>query len=233
MTSLKLLGGASFRSFRCLWMLEELAVPYQHVVAAAPQSPEVKNYNPLGKVPVLVEPDGFVLYESVAINTYLGDKYRCPIKDNKNNTTPLVPSADDTRQRALYNQTMSVLSTELDTQGLWIHRKHESMGHVFTYIPDAVTHARKQFHKTNRTLMQQLKNNSQGPYLLGTDFTAADIFYVHCLDWSTSIGWNDKWKEDPVMIQYLKLCQERPAYIKVKAIRTAENAASKRNSSNL
>jgi glutathione S-transferase len=220
MAILKLLGGASFRSFRCLWMLEELAVPYQHVVAASPQSKETKTYNPLGKVPVLVEHDGFVLYESVAINTYLGDEYR------SNNPT-LVPPAG-TRKRAIYNQTMSVLSTELDTQGLWIHRKHESMGHVFTYIPDAVTHARKYFHKTNRTLIQQLKN--EGPYLLGTDFTAADIFYVHCLDWSISIGWDDKWKEDPVIIEYLKLCKERPAYFKVKAMRAAENAASKHRS---
>jgi glutathione S-transferase len=202
-------------------MLEELAIPYQHVVAAAPQSVEVKKYNPLGKVPVLVEEDGFVLYESVAINTYLGDKYR-----SKNPT--LVPAAG-TRQRAIYNQTMSVLSTELDTQGLWIHRKHESMGHVFTYVPDAVTHARKYFHKTNRTLIEQLKNG-RGPYLLGTDFTAADIFYVHCLDWSTSIGWNDKWKEDPVIMDYLKLCKERPAYINVKNMRAAEHAASKNSS---
>jgi glutathione S-transferase len=223
MASLKLLGGASFRSFRCLWMLEELAVPYQNVVAATPQSEEVKKYNPLGKVPVLVEEDGFVLYESVAINTYLGDKYR-----SKNPT--LVPPAGS-RQRAIYNQTASVLSTELDAQGLWMHRKHESLGNLFTYVPDAVTHARKYFHKTNRALIDQLKNGG-GPYLLGTDFTAVDIFYVHCLDWSTSIGWNDKWKDDPAIVDYLKRCQERPAYIKVKAMQAAENAASK-NSSNL
>ena len=223
MASLKLLGGASFRSFRCLWMLEELAVPYQHVDAASPQSKEVKGYNPLGKVPVLVEQDGFVLYESVAINTYLGDTYR------SNNPT-LVPPAG-TRQRAIYNQTMSVLSTELDAQGLWIHRKHESLGYVFTYIPDAVAHARKYFHKTNRTLIDQVKHEG-GPYLLGADLTAADIFYVHCLDWSTSIGWNDKWKEDPVIMDYLKLCKGRPAYIKVRAMQMAENAASK-DSSNL
>jgi glutathione S-transferase len=192
-------------------MLEELGIPYQHS-RALPGSDEVKKYNPLGKIPVLVEEDGFSLYESPAINTYLGDKYR------RENPT-LVPPAG-TRERGLYDQTLSVLTSELDAQGLWIHRKHEALGDFFTHVPDAVAHARKYFHKTNRALIQQLKDG--GPYLLGKDFTGADIIYVHCLDWSKSIGWNEKWKEEPSVLEYLDLCESRPAYIKVKGIRNAE-----------
>jgi glutathione S-transferase len=217
MANLKLLGPASFRSFRCLWMLEELGLPYQHV-PSMPQSKEVKEHNPLGKVPVLIEEDGFTLYESSAINTYLGDKYRI-----RNPT--LVPPVG-TRQRAIYDQTISVLGTELDAQGLWIHRKHESLGDLFTHVPDAVTHARKYFNKTNRALIGQLKEG--GPHLLGQDFTAADIFYVHCLDWSKSIGWDAKWKEESCLVEYLKLCKARPAYVKVRAMRDTENIQRKR-----
>lgn len=217
-----LLGPASFRSFRCLWMLEELGVHYQHVLAG-PQSKEVKKYNPLGKIPVLVEEDGFSLYESGAINTYLGDKYR-----EKNPT--LVPLAG-TKERGLYEQTLSVLNSEMDAQGLWIHRKHEAMGDIFTHIPEAVTHAKKYFNKTNRALIEQLKNG--GPYLLGGDFTAADIFYVHCLDWSKTIGWNEKWQTEPTLLEYLDLCKSRPAYIRVKEMRSVEQEAAQKESSKL
>jgi glutathione S-transferase len=212
-----ILGGASFRTFRVLWMLEELGIPYQHI-PCMPQSPQVKKYNPLGKVPVLVEDDGaFVLYESGAIMTYLGDTHRDGQSDDS--SPPLVPLAG-TRQRGKYEQTMSVLLTELDAQGLWIHRKHEAMGDVFTDIPDAVTHARKYFHKTNRSLIQQL--GDEGSFLLGRQFSAVDIVYVHCLEWGKSIGWNDKWKNDSVVLDYLDRCRSRPAYIRTKQIRTQE-----------
>jgi glutathione S-transferase len=213
------LGPASFRSFRCLWMLEELGIPYQHV-RAGPHSEEVLKHNPLGKVPVLVEEDGFSMYESAAINTYLADKYRV-----KNST--LVPPAG-TRERGFYEQTMSVLTTELDAQGLWVHRKHEALGEFFTYVPDAVKHARKYFNKTNRVLIQQLKDG--GPYLLGNEFTAADMAYVHCLNWSKSIKWSDKWEAEPKVLEYLDLCSSRPAYIKVRAMRDAEQSKQKKTS---
>eukprot|EP00980_Cylindrotheca_fusiformis_P014377 scaffold3827_cov179-Cylindrotheca_fusiformis.AAC.41 len=172
-----------------------------------PQSDEVLKLNPLGKVPILVEEDGgFSLFESGAINTYLGDKYRA-----RNSTLVPVPG---TRERGLYEQTLSVLATEMDAQGLWIQRKHETLGEFYTFVPDAVKHARKYFHKTNRCIIGQLKKNG-GPYLLGRNFTAADIYYVHCLDWSQEIGWDDKWRSEIAVVEYLDLCHSRPAYIKV------------------
>ena len=173
-------------------------------------------YNPLGKVPILVEADGFSMFESCAINTFLGDKYR-------NANTSLVPPPG-TNERGLYEQTISVLTTEMDAQGLWIHRKHEGMGEFFTFIPDAVAHARKYFHKTNRQLIQQLKE-TDGSYLLGSNFTAADISYVHCLEWSRSIGWDDKWKDDGEVVDYFKLCRSRPAFRKAHGMRKEELAA--------
>lgn len=164
----------------------------------------------------MVEEDGFSMFESCAINTFLGDKYRSA------NAT-LVPPCE-TNARGFYDQTISVLTTEMDSQGLWIHRKHEAMGKFFTFIPDAVVHARKYFHKTNRGLIKQLKE-STGPYLLGNDFTAADIAYVHCLDWSREIGWDDKWKNDGEVVDYYKLCRSRPAFLKVHGMRKEELAA--------
>merc|ERR1712157_277623 len=100
-------------------------------------------------------------------------------------------------------------------------------GKFFTFVPDAVTHARKYFNKTNRCLMKQLSSSTH-QYLLGKNFTAADIYYVHCLDWSQSIGWDDKWKNNNVVLEYLNLCRSRPAYVKVNAIKKEEQAAYER-----
>ena len=217
-----LLGSASTRAFRCLWMLEELGLSYQHL-PEAPQSDQVLQYNPLGKIPVLIEKTDngttFSVYESSAICTYLGDQHQ-----------QLVPPSGS-QARAWHDQTLSVLTTELDAQGLWIHRKHDSMGHVFGDIPPAVAHARKYFHKTHRALIQQLLlDNHSGEYLMGSDFTIADIFYVHCLEWSKMIGWSDKWESNPAVMDYLKLCQGRPAYQRAKAIRKAEQRGEISNS---
>lgn len=226
----KLIGMGMSRAFRCLWVLEELGVPYRFV-AALPQSEEVKRHNPLGKIPILVEEDGFCLYETSAIICYLGDKYR-----SSGNSSNLVPPAG-TKKRGLYEQTMSVLATELDIQGLWIHRKHEAMGEHFGHIPDAVEHARKYFNKTNRMLIQQLKNNSstavaesgRPSYLLGPDFTAADIVYVHCLDWSKSIGWDAKWKDDSVLTNYINVCKSRDSFSQTLATIKQETTKSRSN----
>ncbi|MDL5366277.1 glutathione S-transferase [Xanthomonas sp. NCPPB 2654] len=67
------------RSQRVLWLLEELALPYQVVkyqrdrqTMLAP--PELRAIHPLGKSPVLVD-DGHVLAESGAILDYLVERY--------------------------------------------------------------------------------------------------------------------------------------------------------------
>jgi len=218
----KLIGKAhgTSRAFRCLWMLEEVGIPHQHW-AEWPNSPKVKKYNPLGKIPILVEDDGFSVYETNAIISYLGDKYGS--RDSSKCSSHMVPPAG-TKKRALYDQTMSVLATELDSQGLWIHTKHEEKGRYFGHIPDAVEHARKYFNKTNVALIQQLKNNKKTEavepgtpiYLIGTDFTATDIVYVNCLDWSKMIGWDAKWKDDATLTKYIKDCKSRDSFIRTK-----------------
>ncbi len=75
---LKLYGTRRSRAFRCLWMLEECGVEYELVktqfASADTQSQEFLALNPNGKVPVLVD-DEVVLWESLAINCFLAQKY--------------------------------------------------------------------------------------------------------------------------------------------------------------
>ena len=224
---LVLLGPAWTRAFRCVWMMEELGLKYQVDSKAMPVSKAVRQHVGTGKVPVLLEFDGnnnevvsqeneayhppsFVLSESSAINTYLCDQYGGV---NLN----LIPPAG-TRERAKYDETVSCITTELDSQGLWLHRKHKGD------IPEILPAARKQFDRINRHLAKQLN-----PYLLGQHFTSADVLYVHCLDWSKGIGWHDQWPEH--LESYRKLCQQRPAYQSAKLQRDAEKAANKSKSS--
>lgn len=209
-----LLGPAWTRAFRCVWMLEEIGASYK-VEDAMPLSKRVRELAYSGKVPILLdygtsEKTPFVLYESTAINTYIGEG------------TSLVPEAGSLK-RALYDQTISCLATELDAQGLWLHRKHAAMSQFFGDIPDAVDAAKAQFTRMNQQLAQQLN-----PFLLGESFTAADIMYVHCLDWSKSIGWHSDWPDE--LDSYRSMCHKRPAYQRAKALRDEGQDQRRQNS---
>ncbi len=74
---IKLYGVPASRTFRCLWMLEEVGVEYELVATNFSdecKTPEYRALNPNGKIPTLV--DGpTVLWESMAINLYLAAKY--------------------------------------------------------------------------------------------------------------------------------------------------------------
>jgi glutathione S-transferase len=73
---LKLHGTSKSRSARCLWALEELGLKYEHVPVEVSKvkSPEHLKLNPNGHIPVL-DDDGEIFWESMAINLYLAAKY--------------------------------------------------------------------------------------------------------------------------------------------------------------
>lgn len=74
--------------------------------------------------------------------------------------------------------------SELDAQGLWIHRKHEALAGILAPKSEvAVSHAREQTAKTVGILAAEMAGND---YLGGSEFTAADILFVHCLLWAES-----------------------------------------------
>ena len=79
---LRIHGSARSRATRTLWMALELGIPHQHN-DILPRSPETKTLeflalNPNGRLPV-IDDDGFVLYESMAINFYLAKKHNSPL----------------------------------------------------------------------------------------------------------------------------------------------------------
>lgn len=76
---IRLYGPPRTSAGRVYLMLEELGLPYEvapmDLMGGDAESPEYLKLNPNGKVPCLVDGDT-VLWESVAINLYLADKYR-------------------------------------------------------------------------------------------------------------------------------------------------------------
>jgi glutathione S-transferase len=74
---IKLYGVPTSRAGRVIWMLEELAVPYELVPVSFTgdnKKPEYLALNPNGRVPTL-DDDGLILFESLAINLHLARKY--------------------------------------------------------------------------------------------------------------------------------------------------------------
>jgi len=80
--NIKIYGGKKSRAIRCMWMLEELNLPYEFQPvdfnAGEGQKPEYLALNPAGKVPTMVM-DDLVLTESMAINLYLANKFASPL----------------------------------------------------------------------------------------------------------------------------------------------------------
>ena len=81
---LKLYGQYRSRAFRVAWLLKESGIPYEHVnvtinvEGATCKDPAYVALNPNARVPT-IDDDGFVLWESAAINLYLAEKYRSPL----------------------------------------------------------------------------------------------------------------------------------------------------------
>lgn len=76
--SLKFYYSPMSSATRIHWALEELGVPYEKIkvdlAAGEQKKPEYLALNPNGKVPLVVD-DGMVIFESLAILLYLGERY--------------------------------------------------------------------------------------------------------------------------------------------------------------
>jgi glutathione S-transferase len=81
---LKLYGQYRSRAFRVTWLLKESGIPSEHVNVtvnvenAGCKQPAYTALNPNARVPT-IDDDGFVMWESAAINLYLAEKYGSPL----------------------------------------------------------------------------------------------------------------------------------------------------------
>ena len=202
--SLKLYGNPKSRAFRAIWALTEAELPFELIkldfTKQENKSTEYLQLNPNGKVPTLID-NGQVLYESPAICVHIADK--TPEKG-------LMPKVGS-YQRSLANQWISYCMAELEAH-LWLISRHTFVLPEAERKLDVVRpFALKEFNKSMTAVEAQLE---KGNYLLGEQFTVADILMAQTLLWAALIeGANIS---SPVIQAYIKRCKERPLYPNIK-----------------
>lgn len=206
-----LYGITRSRASRCLWMLEELGLPYERVPVSNRtgdhKQPDYLAINPNGKLPALVDGD-VVLFESMAINLYLADAYGAD--------KGLWPATAGDRGRC-YQWSVWAM-TEVETHAL------NALRHTFLLpeeqrTPEGLEKAVKGLEQPLGILDAVLADR---PHLLGDDFTVADLNVASVLTWARVA--RVPLDAVPHTADWLKRCLGRPAQQTVIAATKAEAA---------
>lgn len=157
---LKIHGIARSRAFRCIWAAEEAGQAYEVVPLGFAPGMKLERplaLNPNNKIPAL-EDGGLVLFESLAINLHIGAKAGAP----------LMPTGDDASRVLQWT--------------LWA--ANEAEPHVMrwgynTYIKPPAERDAAEAHAGAEALAAPLGvlegELADRPFLLGADFTMADL----------------------------------------------------------
>ena len=177
--SLTLYGYPNTRALRVTWLLEELGLEYQYkyvdLLEGEAREPQFLEINPAGKLPAL-KTEGGVITESLAIINYV-----CAL----NPEAQLIPSLSPFR-RAQYDQWCSFAIAELE-QPMWSISKHKfALPKQYRFI-DAIPSFEYEFQVALDLLSRGLGTND---YILGDQFSAADILLGHSLFWGVSFKQN-------------------------------------------
>ncbi|USD67784.1 glutathione S-transferase [Vibrio sp. SCSIO 43136] len=183
------------RSKRIIWLLEELQVPYeitayQRDAQTNLAPPELKAIHPLGKSPV-IEQDGHVLAESGAIIEYLAQRYAADT---------LVPEKDSFKYRE-YLQ--------------WLHFAESSAAlphlmHYFLKVDGCETRFLDGYTKQELANILGYLNThlSDNQWLVGEQFTAADILLSFVIEMAAGLGLLGEY---PALQRYLTDLHAKPA----------------------
>lgn len=185
------------RSTRFIFLLEELAAPYQIRLVTMRRSDgsgavDPANPHPHGKVPAISD-DGVIVFESPAIALYLTDRFPA------NRVGPLAGS----RERGAYLSWLAYYTGVLEPAFMSRFMKVDVPRGTAGWVPveeamDAVT--------------RQL---SQGPFLLGDHFSAVDVLYGTTF---AMFGQSPMMPKSTVVEDYAKRIVARPAFARAQAL---------------
>ena len=164
------------RSFRPLWMLEEMGLPYELKMLPFPPRVVAKDYlalNPLGTIPYLIDGDTRMT-ESSAICHYLGTKY---------GPTPLIVGLEDAAYAAFLNWMYFSDATLTFPQTLVL--RYSQLEPEERRNPQVATDYAKWFFGRLRAVEAATANAES---LCGGRFTAADIVIGYALRLADNIG---------------------------------------------
>ena len=198
---IKLYGVPASRAARSLWMLAELGVDYENVPvhwADEAKTAEFLAMNPNGRIPTL-DDHGTILFESMAINLYLAEKY---------GRGKLWPESVEDHGRC-YQWSLGAM-TEVDgvSTGVVLNR---------TTLPEADRDEAKAkageqaLQRPLRVLDQVLADRD---YLLGSSFSVADLNVCSVVHILPSLGRMDL-SAFANLTAWIERCVNRPAQLKL------------------
>lgn len=178
------------RSGTALWMNEELGAPCEislvNIKEGAQKNPEFLAMNPMGKLPTMTHGDTTVT-ECAAICAYLADLYA---------DKGLAPAIDDPK-RAAYYRWMFFAPSCIEPAML------DKFSGAERENPGSAGHGR--ISDVLASVDQALEN---GPYLLGDEFSAADVVFGGTLNFAVMFG---AFEKKPLYTEYIDRLMSRPA----------------------
>ena len=205
MAKLTLYHAAPSRSSIVRWMLEELGEPYDlHVLSLAKgeqHAPEYLAINPMGKVPALRHGE-IVVSEAAAICAYLADEFPQALLN--------VPVGDP--RRGAYFKWLFFSPSCIEpaiTDRAFPRQEQPRRGTLgygdFDTVMDVVA-----------------EGVAAGPYLIGEQFTAADVVLGSTLRWGMMF---DLLPKRPEFVAYVSRLEQRPALQRATALDQALSKA--------
>ena len=188
---IKLFWCPQTRASRALWMLEETGVDYDRITTdirnpASIDDEDFRRASPMGKVPAIM--DGVVsVAESAAICLYLADRYAMG---------RLAPPLDHP-DRGRYLYWVLFTPSILEPAAVENMRGAEA---------NRLSHSWGDYDSMLTTLRDGLQG---GPWLLGEQFTAADVMVGSTVHFLRNLN---LLPDEPVFNDYAQRCQDRPGY---------------------
>lgn len=194
--AIKLLHHPFSRAAGTVWALEEIGCEYEleyvDLARGQQKGTPVRALNPMGKLPTLLDGD-VVVTEAAAIALYLADRY-APGR--------LAPALD-APERATYLR-WSLYAPSVIEPGCMAHSNE------WEYRASAAG-----FGTYDEMLQTISAAIGEGPWLLGDQFTMADLIFGGTVQYMTMFGMLD---ERPEYMAYAERLSARPAAQKARAI---------------
>jgi len=197
MAKLKIYGIPRSRAFRTIWMAKELGLEFDNIPIdmgkGETRSPDFLKINPNGHIPV-IDDDGFVLWESMAINLYLAKKHA---------RGSLYPIRFEDEARTWQWSFWGMTEVERPVLTAMFHRA------ILPEDQRDAALAEESERQLGRPLMVLDGVLAASPYLLGEHFTVADLNVASILSWARPARID--FGPFPKVADWTKRCAERPA----------------------